>query len=172
MPAPFLDRHDTHLGTVLGAFPVSVTCLPFQPSWVCLQQFFYDFTNMRLRVDSQYVSGPQIGPMNFTSFWLGDELYMITYDGNGSCQHINMGFGMMRNDWMIYGDQQNTTYLGKKSDQKDDGLHNCLWTRTCATAPACGGTDPNGFFNYFSQIGDPITDAVGVPFRLESPSSL
>ena len=129
--------------------------------------FFYDWTNKHLRVDSLYVGGPKLPPFNFTSYWLNDDLYMYLFDGNASCFHLSMGFGMMRPDWFTDGDQLNTTWLAKKSDATDDGFHNTVWTRKCATCD----TDPNGYFNYFSTTGD-NGDKAGVPFSLEAPGPI
>lgn len=51
---------------------------------------------MQLRVDSQFTDGIPLPPLNFTSFWISNTLYMYTYDGNASCVSLDMGFGMMR----------------------------------------------------------------------------
>jgi hypothetical protein len=129
--------------------------------------FYYDFPNMRLRVDSIWVGGPKLPPFNFSSYWINDDLYMYEFDGNGSCYHMNMGFGMMRPDWFVDGDQLNTTYLAKKSDATDTNFYNTVWTRKCATCD----TDPNGYFNYFSTTSD-NGQVAGTPFRLDAPGPL
>ena len=43
----------------------------------------YDYTNLAMRYDITYLSGPQvpfITLLNFTSLWLGNNLYMITWE--------------------------------------------------------------------------------------------
>jgi len=132
-----------------------------------IKTFYYDFTHMSLRVDSVFYAGLPIPPLNFSSYWIGNTLSMFTFDGNGSCFQMDMGFGMMRPDWFVDGEQQNTTWLGKKTDTKDINLHNTVWTRKCATCDE----DPNGYFDYFSLAGNG-TDKQGEPFRLEAPGPL
>jgi hypothetical protein len=44
---------------------------------------------------------PGLGELNSSSYWLGDDLYIYDFGLAKSCQHLNMGFGMMMPDWMI-----------------------------------------------------------------------
>lgn len=70
------------------------------------KQVAYDFTNLALRYDIVYESGPQVPLvtlLNFTSLWLNDTLYMYTWevplDPLPSCVALNMGFGLMTPYW-------------------------------------------------------------------------
>jgi hypothetical protein len=56
-----------------------------------VQPVFYDFIGKRYRADVLTSMGL---PQNGSSFWLGDDLYIYSFDVN-TCQHLNMGFGMM-----------------------------------------------------------------------------
>ena len=62
------------------------------------KQVAYDFPNRALRYDITYLSGPLtpfVTLMNFTSLWLNDTLYMITYeaylDKTPQCIALSMG---------------------------------------------------------------------------------
>lgn len=119
---------------------------------------YYDFPRNRLRYDITYESGPRIPfitLLNFSSLWLGDTLYMITWeavdDPTPSCVALNMGFGMMFPDWFKRrgdGDdafQVGTQWLSHKSDGADPGYHLTLWTTKMS---------PDGAFNYYSYLND------------------
>lgn len=131
--------------------------------------FHYDFTHMALRVDSLYVAGLPIPPFNFSSYWLGNTLYMYTFDSpSPSCVSMDMGFGMMRPDWFTDGIQQNATiWIAQKSNALDTQYHNTVWTRKCATCDS----DPNGYFDMFTLAGNG-TDVAGTCFRMQAPGPL
>ena len=75
---------------------------PGQSEW-SRKDVNYDFDNKALRYDIQHLSGPEIPfitLLNFSSYWLADALYMVTWatplDNVPTCIQLNLGFGMMK----------------------------------------------------------------------------
>lgn len=75
---------------------------PGQTEW-SRKDVHYDFDNKALRYDIQHLSGPEIPfitLLNFSSYWLADALYMVTWatplDNVPTCIQLNLGFGMMK----------------------------------------------------------------------------
>jgi hypothetical protein len=139
---------------------------PSPPLFACAQ----DFVNRALRYDVTYISGP-LQPfttlMNFTSLWLNDTLYMITWeaylDKTPNCVALSMGFGLMKPDWFSHGDQYGIFWPAKKTDGADPAYHATLATVTDA------GQGVDLPFTYYS-LSENITDTDGTPFLMHAPS--
>ena len=108
------------------------------------KQFYYDFPARSMRVDNN----------NFQSFWLNDTLSMVV--PGVFCQQLQMGFGMMKPDWMI----DNATNEGDlwltRRLQRSPGYDHTRWNRKSAL--------PDGWFDYFSVF------TTGEPYRMSAPS--
>jgi len=159
------------------------------PEFGATQQgyFYYDFDNMRQRVNHVTVVGavPGVGK-NTTEFWLGDQLNIVDWTDR-SCQRVNMGFSIPRPTWF----QTNSTLAP---------VTQWLLHAPPAAAAAHSGDD-DGYSNPFSTLAQPPSGSraavptyhevvwlskedvfglppfnyyalvdTGYPFRLEAPS--
>lgn len=108
------------------------------------KQFYYDFPARSMRVDNN----------NFQSFWLNDTLSMVV--PGVFCQQLQMGFGMMKPDWMVSNATNEGDLWLTRRLQRSPGYDHTRWNRKSAL--------PDGWFDYFS------TFATGEPYRMSAPS--
>ena len=81
---------------------------------------FYDYVNLHYRADG-YLLNNALAIKNLSSYWLGDNLYIYTFDIN-NCVALNLGFGMMRPTWFK---DNNATIFGEVyATQRSDSAHN------------------------------------------------
>ena len=105
------------------------------PVW-STKPIFYDFPNRRYRADVFFRSGsenPLTTLYNSSSYWIGSALSIITWPDarsfqNASCIQLNLGFGIMRPDWMQQGECRGDVWLAKKSDGTDPDYHRASYT--------------------------------------------
>lgn len=135
----------------------------------------YDYTNLAMRYDITYLDGPQvpfITLLNFTSLWLGDNLYMITWatplDNTPFCIELQMGFGLMRPSWFQQETQLGIVWNTKRSDSFHDGYYPSLM----GTIDAGQGLDLP--FTYYSAFNNATSDDPnfmnGAPWLMHAPS--
>ena len=137
----------------------------------------YDFLNRNLRYDINYLGGPQIPfftLLNFSSYWLQDSLYMITYETPGDntpvCIQLNLGFGMMKPNWFnIDSNQTGVIFNTKRSDSYMIGY----WPSVMSVTDAGQGLDqPFSYyyaFNNNTNVSDP-NYAMLAPWVMHAPS--
>ena len=121
---------------------------------------------MRYRADVYFESGnsnPLTTLFNFSSWWLGSNLTMITWADprswqNSSCVQLQLGFGMMRPDWMQQGSCMGDVWLSQKSAGDDLDYHRVVWTRI----PVLDEDD--GQFDWFSSYA-----GAGEGFQMQAP---
>jgi hypothetical protein len=125
-----------------------------------IKKFQYDYTQLSMRVDSTYLTGPSIFKIvNLTSWWINDTLTILTFIGEiPTCTQLQMGFGMPVPDWFTFGAEtmQPGLWLTRQYNKSDPWYYRTLWTRKSAM--------PDGYFNYFSF------NDTGLPFRMSAPS--
>jgi hypothetical protein len=61
---------------------------------------FYDYTNLHYRADGYLLNSAPFATKNLSSYWLGNDLFIYTFDIN-NCVHLDLGFGMMRPTWFM-----------------------------------------------------------------------
>ena len=82
---------------------------------------FYDYLNLHYRADGYLLNNAPFATQNLSSYWLGNDLYIYTFDIN-NCVHLNLGFGMMRPDWFM---SDNATIFGEVyATQRSDSARN------------------------------------------------
>ena len=135
----------------------------------------YNFDNLQLRYDMNYLSGPKkIGTvLNFTSLRLNDTLYMYTWETvlskTPSCVALSMGFGMMIPGWFLGGNQSGLVWNARKSDSFDSGYHRTVLSETDAGQ---GGAQDDEVFTYYYTYENSTDPGLtnGSPFLMHAPS--
>ena len=111
-------------------------------------------TNLHYRADIVLLSG--LGFKNSSSYWLGDSLYIYTFDID-NCVRLDLGFGMMQPDWFITGASVfGSVYSTQRSDSADNAYHSTVLSRKDGAG--------QGYFDYYSR------NSTGAAFTMHAPS--
>lgn len=134
---------------------------------------FNNISNCALRYDIEYMSGPLVPLVtliNFTSYWLGTDLYMFTYEAADDpipdCVKLSMGFGMMYPDWFRVNSTQVTTVWDTRRDGEDPAYHRVLMSQKG------DGVSPDPFTYYSFLIANETAPTIvnGSPYKMSAPS--
>ena len=125
----------------------------------------FDFPGLRYRADLFYLSGnenPLTTIYNSSSYWIGSKLSIITWPDarslqNASCVQLDLGFGIMRPDWMVQGECRGDVWLSQKSDGTDPNYHRVSFTHIPVLA------QDDGAFDWYSSYSG------GAGFQMQAP---
>lgn len=134
------------------------------PVW-SRKPIWFDFPGLRYRADLFYLSGnenPLTTIYNSSSYWIGSKLSIITWPDarslqNASCVQLDLGFGIMRPDWMVQGECRGDVWLSQKSDGTDPNYHRVSFTHI----PVLSQDD--GSFDWYSSYSG------GAGFQMQAP---
>lgn len=107
---------------------------------------WYDYVHLHYRADGYLLNNAPFATQNLSSYWLGTDLYIYTFDIN-NCVHLNLGFGMMRPDWFI---SDNATIFGEVyATQRSDSARNTYQPVTLTRKDGAG----QGYFGEMCGAG-------------------
>jgi hypothetical protein len=161
-PAP-LEWPNQFVMTQIGYFT-------YAPGTITNDVFSYDFTNLRMKVYSNFVvtppsiSGHFERNANIVSIWENTTLRIWQtfpeLSNKTNCVALDMGFGIPVPNWFLFNATDfATTWSGHKW-VNDNQYHLVRWTRKFSGP---GGLGNGTHFNYFS-------DNRGLPFKLIAPT--